>query len=114
MLMRPSIGEEIDHIIPRDLVFFIREIWCSPNDSFPYFHTCKCELEHKLRHVQSNHHVGVGALVCQGVKALGHNIKVACPSTDWFPKHSLLSYLASLSGAMPMLKMFLVFYWMVH
>ena len=71
-----------------------REIWCSPNDLFPYFHMCESELERELRYVHTTHHGGVGAFVCQGVEALGHQIKVACPSTGWCPK----TFLAKLFG----------------
>ena len=50
------------------------EIWCSPNDLFPCFHMCELEWERELQYVHTTHHVGVGAFVCQGVEALGHQI----------------------------------------
>ena len=48
--------------------------------------TYKKKLDRELRYVHATHHVGVGAFVCQGVEALRHQIKVACPSTGWCPK----------------------------
>ena len=71
-----------------------REIWCSPNDLLPYFHMCESEFERELRYIHTTHHVGIGAFVCQGVDAMGHQIKVACPSTGWCPK----TFLAKLFG----------------
>ena len=44
---------------------------------FPYFHMCDIELQRELPHVHNTYGVGVGAFVCEGVEALGHDIKVA-------------------------------------
>ena len=79
--------------LAKKLATSFREIWCSPNDLFPYFHMCDSESEHELRYVHATHHVGVGAFMCQGVEPLGHQVKVDCPSTGWCPRTFLAKLL---------------------
>lgn len=62
-----------------------RQLWIAPDNLFPYFHSCDCELERELLHVHNTHGVGVGAFSCQSVEALGHHLKLATKHSGWCP-----------------------------
>ena len=74
----------------------MRFVWPTPDNMFSYWHMCDVELSRELRHVHMTHGVGVGAFVCQAVKAMGHQVKVVAQQSGWDPDTFLGKVFASL------------------